>query len=64
MPTISQIVYDKRTKKYRVRMASGSGVVIESTIEFDTAVDAEAWLDAQLKNIGADLGEPMPLRKQ
>lgn len=66
MPTISQIIYDTGSKTYRVRLADGTGTVIELREQFDTAEEAEQHLAEACRKIGVnpDEFEEMPLKSQ
>ena len=60
MPSLSSILYDKRTKEYLVRVKSSSGLEIEAKQRFKTQAEAQEFLANALRQVGADPGEIVP----
>jgi hypothetical protein len=59
MPTLTQICYDKHTKKFFVRMQDSHGAY-ENERRFDTQAEAEAWLDQVGRELQIDFGPVIP----
>ena len=64
MPSMSSIIYDTKRKKYAVVMVDSEGWSIISNTWFETYNDAEEFLDDQLRKIGAEHGEEIPVKRQ